>query len=236
MNIRSPLKPHAQSPVLMQPRKRPLHNPAILPQSAPMLGVATGQYRLDPASPQLFPMWFRVIRAIPQNFLGSLAGTTPLALQRRNAVHKRKQLGHIMRVGSRQARIQWNSMSLGDEVMLAARTPSVCGIRPCFFPRRPQPAPKTNPRSRVSSQSLPPDAGVPVECDKSSPRCLLSAIRGGGSSTSCRIRIPSREAAFPKGCRISGRTGCLSGHADHRAVFGPDAEMAGVLAGATGAV
>lgn len=235
MNIRSPLKSHAQSPVLMQPRKCPLHNPAILPQTAPMLGVSTGQRRLDSTNAQLFSMRLRIIRPIPLNLVRSSARPSPLASQRRDTVYKRDQLGYVMRVGARQDWFQGNSPSLGGQVMLAAGTPSICGIRPGFFPPLPQHAPKRNPQSRASSRSDPPGAAVPEERDKSSPRHPPAAIRAGGSSTSCRNRNPSRGEAFPRGFRFSGRRECPSGRDDHRAVSGPDGHKDAVWAEATGA-
>ena len=57
----------AQAAKLVQPRKRPLHDPAPPTQATPVLGAAHGQPGHDVTSPETAPNRRRVVAAIPEH-------------------------------------------------------------------------------------------------------------------------------------------------------------------------
>lgn len=235
MYIRASFIANTKSPKLMKPGYGSLNNPAMNPQSAAMLLIPSRQNRFYSSIAQLPAMRFGMIRAISLNPVRSISGTPPFPPQGRNPIHKRYQLGDIMSVRFCQTTIQGYSTRIGNEMMLASGSSSIRGIRPAFFPPPPQRAPKRNPQSPASSQSLRPDEAVPAGQRIFFSRCLLHAIHAGDSSRSFRNRTPSRGEAFPTGFLFSGRRGCPSGRADHRAVFDQDGHKDAVWREATGA-
>src|SRR6202034_4348804 len=57
-----------------------------------------------------------------------------LARDRRNRVDQRNQLRHVMTVGRRECRGQWNTVGIDDKVVLGAEFSPVHGAFPRFFP------------------------------------------------------------------------------------------------------
>ena len=64
MNVRPFFVAHAQSPKLIQPGERPLHDPSPSPQSATMFGVALRKKRHDASVTQTLPDRFGIITAV----------------------------------------------------------------------------------------------------------------------------------------------------------------------------
>jgi len=78
---------HAQSPKLIQPSERPLDDPAPLPQSATMFGVALRKKRDDASVTQTLPDRFGIITTVAKHAVGTMAGSSALTLQKRDSIN-----------------------------------------------------------------------------------------------------------------------------------------------------
>jgi hypothetical protein len=94
------------------------------------------QHRQDAPAPQFPPQGPRVI---PPLSLLSLQLQRPsarpalLALERRNGIHQRQGLRHIMGVGSRQPYGQRDALTVGDDVVLATGLGPVSRVGTCLL-------------------------------------------------------------------------------------------------------
>jgi hypothetical protein len=173
------------------------------------------QHRQDAPASQFPPQGPRVI---PPLSLLSLQLQRPsarpalLALERRNGIHQRQGLRHIMGVGSRQPYGQRDALTVGDDVVLATGLGRSVGLGPVFCPQK-LPAPRCCPTPHVSSRCAQRPAGVPGRPDGCTAKRLGPASPGVAANRSYRYRSSSPWAGFPRGCPSSAQTGCLSGPA-----------------------
>jgi hypothetical protein len=134
MNIVTSFIANTKSAELMKPRQRAFYHPAVASQSAAMLGTPFANQRGNRTRPQLAAMRFRIISAIALNNFGSSTGPTPLASDRRNRVHQRQELGHVVPIRLRNTDRKGNPLSFGDDVVFRAFFPAIRGVRPRFCP------------------------------------------------------------------------------------------------------
>jgi hypothetical protein len=71
---------HPQWSKLIQPGERPLDQPAPLPQSAAMFGVAPRKKRDDPSFTQTLPDRFGIITKFGKQAVGTMAWSSALSL------------------------------------------------------------------------------------------------------------------------------------------------------------
>lgn len=136
MNLWASFITNAQPTKLMQPSDGPLNNPTMHTQSAPMWRVAFGNNGRNATFAQCLSMGFRIVATIPLHPFRTAARASRLPTDRWNGFDQRNQLGHIVGVRTGQKGRQGNALRIGNDVMLAARFGSICGVWTCFFPPR----------------------------------------------------------------------------------------------------
>jgi len=107
----------AESSELMKQRLRLLHNIAEDSQPAAVRGVAPGQAGADCSARQLHSMRIGVVRPVTDHFPGFAHRRPRLAANRRDRIHQRDQLRHVMGVGSSQDVGQGNAVGIDDQMM-----------------------------------------------------------------------------------------------------------------------
>ncbi len=136
MDIVPPFVADAETSELMQPGNGALDHPAKDAQATAMRGAATGQDGGDPLRAQLAAVRLRIVGAIALDRLRPLPGAAHLAVDGRNGLHERDELGDVVPIGLRQSDGQGNAAAIRNEVVLAPQLPSIRRIRTRFFPPR----------------------------------------------------------------------------------------------------
>jgi len=136
MNARTPFVSHVESTKSMQPRQRPLDDPAGTPKPAAMGPAAFRQLAGDPAPLECVPMRLRIVSAVALHE-ARLSQRPPRATaQWRNAVHERQQLRHVVPVRRREARDNRNPVGVGKNMMFRPGLTAIGRVRSSFFPPR----------------------------------------------------------------------------------------------------
>jgi len=136
MEIVPPFVADAQASELMQPGDGALDHPAEETQSTAMRCASAGQHRRDALRAQLAAVGLRIVGAIALDRLRTLPGAAHLAVDGRNGLHERDELGDVVPIGLRQSDGQGNAAAIRKEVVLAPQLPSIRRIRTRFFPPR----------------------------------------------------------------------------------------------------
>jgi hypothetical protein len=97
------LIPHSKAAKLVEPRKRPLHDPPPPAQTAPMRCTTYGEPGHDMPRPQPTPNRRRVLSAIPEHAVRPLPRSPAFALQRGNCIHQGQGLLRIVPVRAGQS-------------------------------------------------------------------------------------------------------------------------------------
>jgi hypothetical protein len=161
---------------LIEPGKRPLHNPAPTAQSIPVRGTTHGASRHDVPRPQSAPNRRRVVAAIPENTLRPLPRSPRFAVQRRAAsppVANQMALAPALQPGRRVR------ANLVGAKWIRAHTPACCQSRK----RRQHVIPDQHASSRGSiCQEMPlrRTKTMPVRHARSGTRGLPPFGRRGG--------------------------------------------------------
>ena len=139
MNVGAALPADTQSAKLMQPAQASLHHPTRLAESAAMLGIAMRQHRGDSPSAEFPPMGLGIVRAVALHAVRPTPRATGLAGNRRDVIHQRHQLGHIVTVRRGERERQREALRVGEKVVFRATPSAVRGIgarmRPPFSAR-----------------------------------------------------------------------------------------------------
>jgi hypothetical protein len=136
MNGRTPFVSQIQAAKSMQPRQRALDDPPRSPQAAAMGPSAFGQLAGDPAPVELVSMRLRVVSSVALDEPRLPQRPTGPAAQRRNAVHERQQLRHVVPVRRREARDNRNPVGVGKNMMFRPGLTAIGRVRSSFFPPR----------------------------------------------------------------------------------------------------
>jgi hypothetical protein len=159
------------------------------------------QHRQDAPALQFPPQGPRVIPPLSLQLQRPSARPALLALERRNGIHQRQGLRHIMGVGSRQPYGQRDALTVGDDVVLATGLGRSVGLGPVFCPQK-LPAPRCCPTPHVSSRCAQRPAGVPGRPDGCTAKRLRPASPGVAANRSYRYRSSSPWAGFPRDARL----------------------------------
>jgi hypothetical protein len=88
----------AQTPELVEPRKRPLHDPPPPAEATPVRGAAHGQQGRDVTSPETAPNGGHVVAAIPEHTVRLLPRSPAFPVQRGNRIHQRQGVLRVVLV------------------------------------------------------------------------------------------------------------------------------------------
>jgi len=114
-----------QSLVVVEPRERPLDDPADTPESGAVFGLAAGDLRFDPAGTELAPVLVVVIATVGGDPVGSSTRPADLAAHGRNAVDQRDELSDVVAVPARDRPCERDPGRVYEEVMLRAVSGSI---------------------------------------------------------------------------------------------------------------
>ena len=118
----------------MQPRQRPFHHPPIDAQAAAVGLSPPRHHRADAPLLQGAPMRLRIIGPVALHLIGATTRSADSTGHRRDAIHQRQQLRHIMPMRPRHAGGQRDPLCIGDYMMFAARFAPIgrigTGVRP----------------------------------------------------------------------------------------------------------
>ena len=152
MNVGSFLITDAQSPKLIEPSERPLHDPAPSAQTAAMFGVAFRKKRDDVADKKTLADCFGVIAAVAQYAIRTMARSSPLSLQSWDGINQCEGLQRVVTIGTGELNGQRDSPSVANQMTLAAELRSVSRIRSCLSP--PKTARTELPSTTARDQSI----------------------------------------------------------------------------------
>ena len=139
MHIVVPLLAHTQPLHPVKPRQGALHHPAMAPQSLTRLDAPASDAGNDMSLPRSPTEVGVVVPLVAVSLRWAPAWSAAWAFDGRNGVDERKRLALVVHIGGRQQRGQRQSSAVYDQVMLAARLPSVRRVwtrsRPPFSAR-----------------------------------------------------------------------------------------------------
>jgi hypothetical protein len=134
MDIGSPFVADVQSAKLVEPGKTPFHNPSPSAKSAAVLGVPLGTEGLNMPVVQTLPDWFRVITAVAQHAIRSIAWTPAHPLQRRDSVNERERLLRVVTICTGELDCQRNALAVANQMTFAAKLGPISRIRTRLLP------------------------------------------------------------------------------------------------------
>ena len=134
MNIVTSFVADTKPAELVKPRQSAFYYPPGASQSTAMLCTPFANQGENRTGAQLAAMRFGIISTIPLKDLRSSEGPTPLASDRRNPIHQRQELGHIVPIRLRDTDRKGNPLSFGDDVVFRALFPAIRRVRPRFCP------------------------------------------------------------------------------------------------------
>ena len=165
MDLGQSLVANSQTVEIMEPSISTFDYPSILSKSAAMFSAAPGENRLNTAIAQFLSMCFGVVSAICEDHLRLLQGATAYATDGWNRIDERQQLCDVMAIRTGQDDRKRHPVCVGRNMVLRARSRTVYGVRPSFWPA---------PIARTEDEST-------TTRDKS----IWPAARNSASSSSC---------------------------------------------------
>jgi len=136
MHGRSPFISEIESTKTMEPGERPFDDPARATQPAAVRAAAFREQTGDAALFEGIPMGLRVVAAVALHEAWLAQRPSWPATQRRNVVHQRQQLRHVVPVRRREARDNRNPVGVGKNMMFRPGLTAIGRVRSSFFPPR----------------------------------------------------------------------------------------------------
>jgi hypothetical protein len=134
VDVHPPFVADPQPSVLVQPADRSLDDPAGGPQTAAMYSPAMGEHGLDVPLSQLGLVRLRVVRAVALDARRTEARAPAFALERRDGVDQREELGDVVSIRTSERDHQRDALRFGEDMVLAARAGAIRGIGPRLEP------------------------------------------------------------------------------------------------------
>jgi hypothetical protein len=128
MNIRPFLISNAKAAKLIQPCKRSLYNPAILPKSTSMGLEAFGNKGFDAPTSELLTNPCRIVRTVSKQRNRPIPRPAPSTTNRGNPIHQLYRHLRVVPVGSGQHNTQRSAVSVGQKTSFAPAFGLVRGI------------------------------------------------------------------------------------------------------------
>jgi hypothetical protein len=165
MDLRKSLVADSKSMEIMEPSMSTCDYPSILSEAAAMLSAAPRENRFDTPIAQFLPVCFGVVSAIGIDNLRLLQRATADTTDGWNRVNERQQLCDVMAICTGQDDRKWHAVCVGSDMVLGARSRTIYGVRPSFWPA---PMARTEDESRITRE-----------------KSIWSAARNSASSSSC---------------------------------------------------
>lgn len=154
MDVGTLIVPDAQATELIQPGKRPLHDPAPAAQATTMRRAPHGHQRTDATSSKAVADRLRIVTTITQYTDRSASRPPAVALQRQYRVNQGQGLLRVVPVGASQAHGERDALAIADQMPLAAALGAVRRIRTSLGP--PKTALTELPSTTARDQSMRP--------------------------------------------------------------------------------
>jgi hypothetical protein len=114
-----------QSLVVVEPRERPLDDPAGTPEPGAVFGLAARDFGADAAAPELAPVLVVVIATVGGDTFGSSTRPPDLAAHGRNALDQWDELSDVVAVTASDRPRERDPGRVYEKVMLRAVSGSV---------------------------------------------------------------------------------------------------------------
>jgi hypothetical protein len=114
-----------QSLVVVEPRERPLDDPAGTSEPGAVFGLTTRDLRCDPAGTELAPVLVVVIASVGGDPVGSSTRAADLAAHGRNTLDERDELSDVVAVTASDRPRERDPGRVYEEVMLRAVSASI---------------------------------------------------------------------------------------------------------------
>ena len=101
----------------MEPGERALNDPALAAQAGVVLGLAAGDYRLDPPLPEQLPVLVVVVAAVGDHTVGPPTRPADHAAHRRHSVDERDQLSHVVAVRAGESEGERDPLLVDEQVV-----------------------------------------------------------------------------------------------------------------------
>jgi hypothetical protein len=150
---------------IMEPSMSTFDYPSVFSEATAMLGAALGKNGFDTPIAQFSPVCFGVVSAIGIDDLRLLQRAPADTTNGRNRVNERQQLCDVMAMCTGQIDRERHPVCVGSNMVLGARSPTIYGVRPSFWPA---PITRTEDESRITRE-----------------RSIWSAARNSASISSC---------------------------------------------------
>jgi hypothetical protein len=98
VNVGATLKANGKTTKVVEPCVSTPDHPAKFVETTAVPGPALRDHRLDAAFAKFAAMWFGAVAAIGVNDFGILKRPATYTANRRNRIHERQQLGHVVAV------------------------------------------------------------------------------------------------------------------------------------------
>ena len=172
-----------------------------------MSGVAFGNHRDNISKSKGYSGPGGVIAPVAQDALRAMTRMSSRSLQWWDRINERERLLRVVSVGPRELNGQRNSLSVANQMPLAAKLGSIGGVRSRLAP------PKTARTELLSTtaraQSICPErASQLAKRNRGVARCHAPPSRAVVASNSFQSHNPSLAAASPKEYRCAGQTQC----------------------------
>lgn len=128
------LESHPQAFHRVNPPQGALHHPAVMPQSLLRFDAPTCDARDDVALAQAAPDIGVVVPLVAMSFGWAPPWPAARPFDGENGVEQWQGLALVVHVGRREQDRQWQSLAVYDQVVLAARLPSIRWIRARLCP------------------------------------------------------------------------------------------------------
>ena len=122
-----------QTPVSMEPGKRPLDNPTVLSKVSGALYPSSGNSVLYVPHCARMPAKWKIVSFISVKFLRTTSGSPVQILQGGQMIQHIFQHFAIIHIGGSEADNKRNTIAIRYEMMFASRTTSIYGVGSCVF-------------------------------------------------------------------------------------------------------
>jgi len=156
---------HSKTMEIMEPSMSTFDYPSIFSESTAMLGAALRKNGFDTPIAQFLPVWFGVVSAIGVDDLRLFQRATANTTDGWNRVNERQQLCDVIAIGTGQDDREWHPIGVGSDMVLGARSRTIYGVRPGFWPA---PIARTEDESTITRE-----------------KSIWPAARNSPSSSSC---------------------------------------------------
>ena len=127
MDVGSAVGADEESFELVEPGEGAFDDPAVAAKAGAVFGLATCDFRGDPAPAELAAAILVVVAAVGADAIGSAAWPADLASDRRHPVDERDQLGAVMAVPAGERPGKRDPAAVYEEVVLAACPAAIDG-------------------------------------------------------------------------------------------------------------